>query len=459
MGTKTSVLTLSGCWALLLTASTLITAAAPLSALSVGTSKALSPFTVGSFLFGAAIISAPSHRLFEAVGRAWGFATGCVFGILGGGIGVCAMETQQWALVFVACFLIGASQGMGQFYRFAATELCDKVEDRATAVTFVLAGGIVAAFAGPQAAVHTRTLRPVVSAHFSGCYLIVVVANLINLVLITTIHFKDVRKRRKTVPTYTDDSSLDEPLITDDAASAPQPRTVADIFSQAECVCAVCVASFAHTSMVCLMSPLTIAMNQDGFSFQMTSLTLETHFCAMYAPGMFGTGWIIRKLGPYRTSVLGLLLFATSATTLCIGQSKVNFVLGMALCGVSWNVSFSSGTVLLTTCHQAHEALIVQAVNDFLIFGLAGVGSFASGYVYAAVGWARLVYSVALLEAASAIALGASMYFQRRNVSRILQSDGPSMTTMHELVDDDAARQSHKVSEEDNDWNAPLQGR
>lgn len=362
---------------------------------------------------------------------------------------MCAMETQKWTLVFVACFLIGASQGMGQFYRFAATELCDKVEERATAVTFVLAGGIVAAFAGPQAAVHTRKIRPVLSAPYSGCYLTVVVANLINLVLITTIRFKDVRKRSKMVSTYTDDSSLDEPLITHRATSTQQPRTVREIFSQVECVCAVCVASFAHTSMVCLMSPLTIAMDQDGFSFQTTSLTLETHFCAMYAPGMFGTGWIIRKLGPYRTSLLGLLLFTTSATTLCIGQSQVHFMLGMALCGVSWNISFSSGTVLLTTCHQAHEALIVQAVNDFIIFGVAGVGSFASGYVYAALGWAKLVYCVALLEAASVIALGASMYFQRRSALRILQGDAPSMTTMHQVVADHAARQAYEVFDED----------
>ena len=35
------------------------------------------------------------------------------------------MEVRAAWLIFIACFLIGTSQGLGQFYRFAATDICD----------------------------------------------------------------------------------------------------------------------------------------------------------------------------------------------------------------------------------------------------------------------------------------------------------------------------------------------
>ena len=54
---KPSVYVLCGCWACTLTASTLITASAPLAARHVGASRALAPFTIGAFLFGAALVS------------------------------------------------------------------------------------------------------------------------------------------------------------------------------------------------------------------------------------------------------------------------------------------------------------------------------------------------------------------------------------------------------------------
>ena len=43
-------------------------------------------------------------------------------------------------------------QGFGQFYRFAAMEVCPPAR-KPFAVTLVLSGGVLAAFAGPQLSV------------------------------------------------------------------------------------------------------------------------------------------------------------------------------------------------------------------------------------------------------------------------------------------------------------------
>ncbi len=63
-------------WALTLTTSTLLTTIGPLSATELGASKAMSAFTIGVFLLGAAVSSVPSGWLFRRFGRFYGFAVG-----------------------------------------------------------------------------------------------------------------------------------------------------------------------------------------------------------------------------------------------------------------------------------------------------------------------------------------------------------------------------------------------
>ena len=155
-GLKRDIWVLAGCWATVLTASTLITSASPLAAVSIGINRSVAPFTIGMFLIGAALISAYSAQIFTALGRAKGFGFGCALGLAGGVLGAIAMEVKAAWLIFIACFLIGTSQGLGQFYRFAATEICDD-DERAPAVALVLSGGILAAFAGPEAAVGAQS--------------------------------------------------------------------------------------------------------------------------------------------------------------------------------------------------------------------------------------------------------------------------------------------------------------
>ena len=481
---------LASSWAMTLTASTLITSAGPLAAKSAGAGNALAPFTVGAFLFGAALVSGPSDRMFERWGRRGGFYFGCGVGSAGGLLGAGALEfggDDVWPAVIAACFLIGISQGVGQFLRFAASELCQAEAERARAVTLCLSGGVVAAFAGPQAAVHSRTVPPLLTVTFSGCFMLVVFANIINVILLFFVNFKDVRR----YPTTNDDDilgggseisvgenaskELAEALLTaavdysevasessQDASSfttvesdgsrsggsrrreevsrqneriltaTKRRRTALEILAQPRCACAVSVASLAHTSMVMLMSCLTLAMDAEGYPFQLTCLTLELHFLSMYAPGLLGSSTFIRRAGPYLASVAGLAFYAVSATILASGRRLPDFIVGMALCGIAWNLCFSSGTVLLTTCYTSDESLMVQAVNDLIIFGLAGSGSFASGYIYAALGWENLIYIVAAIMALFAIILGYALLINRKQQQQQQRKTKPSLVVQND---------------------------
>ena len=59
--------------------------------------------------------------------------------------------------------------------------------------------------------------------------------------------------------------------------------------------------------------------------------------------------------------------------------------------GIGWNFLYLGGTTLLTQCYRSSERFRVQAVNDFIVFGLQGFGSLGAGVLLATVGWNGLL--------------------------------------------------------------------
>ena len=107
-GEFAALLTLALCWAATLSASCLLVSIAPLAAKRLGASKTLAPFTCGTFLLGAAVVSAPSAPLFRALGRRGAFVSGAGVGVLGGILGTLATIYRLHAsLLFAACALVG----------------------------------------------------------------------------------------------------------------------------------------------------------------------------------------------------------------------------------------------------------------------------------------------------------------------------------------------------------------
>src|SRR3546814_2492551 len=71
--------------------------------------------------------------------------------------------------------LVGAYQGFAQFYRFAAADAASP-EFKSRAISYVLAGGIVAAIVGPQLGTDTKDLLGGIA--YAGSYLAVLVLSL-----------------------------------------------------------------------------------------------------------------------------------------------------------------------------------------------------------------------------------------------------------------------------------------
>ena len=60
-------------------------------------------------------------------------------------------------LLFIGCLCVGFGQGIGQFYRFSAVEI-SPADYKDKAVSFVLTGGVLAAFLGPISASYSNGL-------------------------------------------------------------------------------------------------------------------------------------------------------------------------------------------------------------------------------------------------------------------------------------------------------------
>ncbi|KAJ1431642.1 major facilitator superfamily domain-containing protein [Ochromonadaceae sp. CCMP2298] len=384
-------------WALTLTTSTLLTSIGPLSAKQLGASKSISAFTIGAFLIGAALSSVPSGYIFRKYGRLFGFSMGCVFQVIGSALGALSLISGLLPVVFIGCFFVGLGQGLGQFYRFSAVEVSpDHLKTKA--VTYVLSGGVLAAFLGPTSANYSASL---LGTDYLASYLIIAVIAACNQFVILFVEFPAIkgpnsRAQSTENPLYSSVAAEDNPpkdgvrLI---ELSEGHIRSMREIVQQPMFIVACTIATLAHTVMIMIMSNVSLAMESSGFQFSRSSLTLELHFLGMFAPGFF-TATLIQRYGSFPVAFTGAFIFAASSSVLAMGTEFWNYAFGMVLNGLGWNFCFSAGTVMLTSCYKPIEASEVQAVNDFIIFTVAGAGSLISGVIYSTLGWRALIYIV-----------------------------------------------------------------
>jgi len=477
-----NIVLLALAWALTLTTSTLLTTVGPLSAGDLGASDSLSAFTVGVFLIGAAVSSVPSGWLFRNYGRYWGFTVGCFFQFLGSCLGTISIYTNNLGILYLGCFSIGLAQGLGQFYRFSAVEVTP-AELKSRAVTYVLSGGIIAAFLGPTTASYSVS---VIGNDYMGSYMVVAVFAILNQVVISFVHFPKPLSHyilKNTTSTGSDtplqlpiaaggdeeeeDNTTHTPLhnnsddninnnnsnnnsnksnmqvsasdsiqsitsmsnnnntntnttntippnplspanhplpsptnpsnpSTNPILSHPPVRSAYLIIQQPLFLLSCTIATLAHTIMVMVMSTVSLEMQNTGYSLSATALVMELHFFAMFSPG-FVTGKLIEYYGTFLVALMGGCIYVTSSVILALDTQFWNFTLGMILLGIAWNFAFSAGTVMLTTCYEPMEATEVQAINDFVLFSIAGAGSLLSGVIFAEYGWLVEIYVASVL--------------------------------------------------------------
>jgi MFS family permease len=343
---------------------TVIAATAGIIGSVLAPDKGLATLPVSVMVVGIWFGTLPIGYLAGNFGRRFALQTGSVVGTLAGLVSCVAVIQGSFILFLVGTFGCGFYAAAHNSYRFAAA---DSASDgfKPKAISFVLAGGVMAGVIGPWIVIVTKDLwQPYLfAATFVAQSALAALAGLV----LTQFKSMPVVRREQ----HEDGRSL--------GTIARNPLFV---------VAVVCgVASFALMNLIMTSAPL--AMVDCGHSVTDAALGIQWHVLGMYAPS-FITGSLILRFGVFRVMGAGLALIFASGVIGITGVTVAHFWIALALLGVGWNFAYIAATTLVTQCHRPEERNRVQAFNDFLIFGTMALGSFASGKLLATLGWVAL---------------------------------------------------------------------
>src|SRR5438270_6255469 len=360
---RSNVLRLAASQALTGANSAVIFATGSIVGATLAPTISLATVPLSMYVLGLAAGTLPTGAISRAYGRRTAFLIGTFCGVLTGALGAFAILNASFWLFCCATFLGGLYGAVSQSYRFAAADGASATF-RPKAVSWVMAGGVFAGVLGPQLVQWTMDIWPPYLFAFS--FLVQAAVAVVAMVILAGVDLP------KPAPA---DLHGGRPLF----AIVRQPRFIA------AALCGV----IAYPVMNLVMTSAPLAMKMCGLTVSDSNFGLQWHIVAMYGPSFF-TGALIARFGAPRIVAVGLSLEAVGATIGLSGITAVHFWATLMVLGVGWNFGFVGASALVLETHLPQERNKVQAFNDFLVFGMMAVGSFASGQLLANYGWSAV---------------------------------------------------------------------
>jgi MFS family permease len=363
---------LAACQAMLFTNNATLIAINGLAGLALAPNASLATLPVTCWVIGGAIATMPASQYMKRVGRRSGLMRGASIGVLGALICAAAVwQASFWLLCFGAV-VFGTFNAFGQYYRFVAAEVAAP-DFRATAVSLVLAGGLVGGILGPTT---SRLTVDLVGPKFTGAYLALIVFVLVTIAILSRIRIPDLSA----------------------AEQAATGRPFSKIAAQPKYIVAVTAGAISYGVMNFLMTSTPIAMGVCGHPYGDAAFVISSHVVAMFAPS-FVTGGLIRRLGAIPVMLAGAALNIASIAIALSGVAVTNFWWSLVLLGVGWNFLYIGATTLLTKTYRPEERAKAQGANETAIFAMMTVSSFSSGMIVTNAGWEKVNYAAAPLIA------------------------------------------------------------
>jgi MFS family permease len=365
---RRNVLILAACQALAMTGSSLLITTAALIGQMLATDKSLATLPLGLQFVATMLTTIPASLLMKRVGRRAGFTVGALFGAGGGLISSLAIFAGSFSGFCLGNTLIGVAMGFALFYRFAAADAADE-RSRSRAISFVMAGGVVAAVSGPELAKWSRDLFE--PALYVGCLAVVAALWAVAVLLL---QFVTIPR-----PSEAERRSTGRPL----GVIARQPAFVV----------AVLGGMIGYGSMSLVMTATPLAMVAHHHDFADAAFVIQWHALGMFAPSFF-TGRLIARFGVLNVMLAGAALLVGCIAVNLSGTTMLQFWVALVALGLGWNFLYIGSTTLLTEAYEPAERAKVQALNDFLVFGAVAASSFSSGALQNRFGWDAVNYAV-----------------------------------------------------------------
>ncbi|WP_122549673.1 MFS transporter [Pseudomonas viridiflava] len=315
------------------------------------------------FLF-VLVATYPASRLMSRLGRKRCFLLGTIPLALSGIAGYCGVQANSFFLLIISHSALGIYIAVANFNRFAATDDLDqKLKPRA--LSLVVAGGVIAAVAGPALTELLRDLNGFQA--FSLCY-----ASFIGLALVSAL----------ITLCLPGDSSATRTSHASEAKAEEKNKPLGSVI-----VIAMAVAALGYGIMNVLMIQASMHMKHMHHDFSDVRLAIQWHVIAMFAPS-FVTGAIIQRLGIKLTICSGLVMLTVCAAVNLGSSSYGAMTLSLIILGLGWNLTYVGGGALLAqSLANTPQAFRVQGKNDLAIAICATLGAFSPSLLLGYAGW------------------------------------------------------------------------
>ena len=329
----------------------------------------------------------PASWLMVRFGRRPVFIGGVLIASVAACLQGIAIIIDHFVLFCAASMALGIAHGCASFYRYAATD-CATEEDRPKAISYVLAGGLIAALFGPEIARNTVEWIP--EYIYAGCYFSVSAVQLISLLALAGV-------------------KIPKPTLTP-KGGRPMGIFIRNPVFVVGMICAAI--GYALMSYLMTATPLQV-VNVAQLGTSANATIIQWHVVAMFAPSFF-TGSLIQRLGIIKILLAGLLAYFVAMATALAGDQFIHYFVALFLLGLGWNFLYIGGSTLVASVATAEERGRVQGVADLATTSLVAMASLTAGGLHSQFGWDLLILAGCGSVAILACGLGWLKVHQRR---------------------------------------------
>lgn len=320
---------------------------------SLATNPCLATLPLSLIVLGSVLTAQPMSSFMAVYGRRAGFILATAAGGIGAAISAHALAIGSFALFCLGSLLAGIYMSAQGFYRFAATDGIAP-EHQSKAISWVLAGGLIAAVLGPQL---VKLTAQALVVPFQATYLAIIAINLAGPLLFAFLRLPAPGRRVK-----------------GQAGGRTRAQLLRDPVILVAMICGM--VSYALMNLVMTSTPLAVV--GCGHTTTNAADIVSAHVLAMYLPSFF-TGHLIVRFGRETIVGIGLFILAVAGAVALTGVDLEQFFLALVLLGLGWNFGFIGSTAMLAAAHAPEERGTVQGMNDFVVFGGVFLASLSSG--------------------------------------------------------------------------------
>ena len=368
---KRNVSLLALCQGYAQTCVTVMISVSALASLLILEDKSLATLPHAFMWVATALAATPASLLMDKYGRRGGFAVGAVLGVAGCALCTLGLHLGEFWVFIGGTSCMGAFNAFNQYLRFAAAETAND-EYRPKAISWVIGGGIIAAFVGGTLAGNTSQLM---APQFMATY---IALGVFPILLGITIQFVRMPKSLKREDFAEEKASTGRPLV--------------QIMKQPAFIVAAIGTSVSWAGMILMMAATPLSMKLCGLESDVP-FVIQWHMFAMFAPSFFA-GSLVNRYGDLAVIMMGFILFFGGIISGLTGITLANFFITNLLIGAGWNLMLIGSTTLLVKCHTEEEKGKVQGANDTIAYIIAAISSFFAGYLQIEIGWDAVMIAI-----------------------------------------------------------------